>query len=929
MLLTLKYTPNAQHKCCAALIKGSNPAIWLQQISQWGIDVNQANYFIVPQSINSTAAAGLFVVFKNAEQVKNIEIIHPYGKIGDSLFLPTNALLYPEVTEADLKRVLLWTYQLYHPTIGLVGFEESDKINPAAWLNYERNINKKWSFAHKGLPSLPALTLIEVRSPTAAEVFEVVAKEINSKPLSGLADKYKQTAIAKLFNLFLEIVLKLIILLVGLIFALLAKIFSFIENSGGNYNTSNRTRPLLSTSSSSSFSSSYNPSSKKGVSFIEKLFKRIEEKIADLEERRKNELNKLLKMFDENSDEALKYALPLDSPYLNRGGGTDEGSWKLFRQNPFFNLRGLGGGAATSAWGIDGVQYQSLRDKYLAAAQREIERKEFKKAAYIYAHLLADFNSAANVLEQGKYYREAAALYKEHLKNKEAASQCLERGGLIIDAIELYKELERDEKVGDLYKQIEQHEKAETYYEKHIEKKLISTDYIDAARVAENKLENPERAKAILLEGWQGTVNYENCLKNYFDIEAKENNTLAAVKTLYSKNILATKKQNFLSVLEYVNKQYPGDELLYTSQTIAFEIVSQEALSNNPRAVAQLGSFFQDDNLLPSDSNRFLTRQPLQNVKKAKVKEIPLPGDTDWSKLISHRHQFLVFGLKDNELQMMRGNWYGDIELYFWSGKRENNQTPIVINNPLYTNKIIFVDIDPLSSKELPKNKYFSEELIVDWPAKIEARHSLITFNDSGELYRLEADGERETLHHFDKYYNLSRSVNCTYDDESFQIKPLDFSHSYAAVFYQEYIYGFNYKSLFSVSIAGKINNFPTEAGIRLIASHIYGEKVVFIVSTNKGCFAAEAKNGYITFFTDVYFHEVTPPQYIEILSKDIFVVARNTNIYVYEYNEGYPKQKWSFETKTSIKAIVKTTTQNQIALLSADNKIILMMIDE
>lgn len=926
MDLTLKYTPNTQHKCCAALIKGSNPAIWLQQISQWGIATSDADYFIVPQSIESTIASALFVVFKNVEQAKNLEITYPYGKVGDRLFLPVNSLLYPEVNEADLKRALLWSYQLYHPTIGLVGFEESDKINPADWLNYNRIIDKKWSFAHKGLPSLPALTLIEVRPPTAAEVFEAVAKEINSKPLSELADKYKQTAIAKLFNLFIEIVLKLIMLLVGLIFALLAKIFSFIENSGSNYSTSNRTRPLPSTSTSSS---SYNPSSKRGVSFIEKLFKRIEEKIADLEERRKNELNKLLKMFDENSDEALKYALPLDSPYLNRGGGTDEGSWKLFRQNPFFNLRGLGGGTATSAWGVDGVQYQSLRDKYLAAAQREIDRKEFKKAAYIYAHLLADFKSAANVLEQGKYYREAAALYKEHLKNKEAAALCLERGELIIDAIELYKELERDEKVGDLYKKIEQHEKAGTYYEKHIEKKLISTDYIDAARVAENKLENPERAKVILLEGWQGTVNYENCLKNYFDIEAKENNTNEAVKRVYANHTSGMRKKSFLSVLESVNNKYSDKELLSTSQTIAFEIVSQEALSNNPRAVAQLGSFFQDDNLLPSDSNRFLTRQPLKNVKKAQVKEIPLPGDTDWGKLISHRHQFLVFGLKDNELQMVRGNWYGDVELYFWSEKREIHQTPIVINNPLYTNKIIVADIGPLSSKELPKNKYFSEELIVDWPTKIDARHSLITFNNSGELYRLEADGEKETLHHFDKYYNLSRSVNCTCDDESFQIKPLDIRHSYAAVFYQEYIYGFNHKSLFSVSIAGKINNFPTEAGIRLIASHIYGEKVVFIVSTNKGCFAAEAINGNITFFTDVYFHEVTPPQFIEILSQDVFVVACNTNIYVYDYNEGYPKQKWSIETKTSIKGVVKTTTQNQMALLGADNKITLMMIDE
>lgn len=928
MLLTLKYTPNTQHKCCAALIKGSSPAIWLQQISQWGIAVSEADYFVVPQSINTTVASVLFVVFKNAEQVKNIEITHPYGKIGEGLFLPTNAMLYPAVNEGDLKRALLWTYQLYHPTIGLVGFEESDKANPASWLNYGSATNKNWSFAHQGLPPQPALRLIQVQPPTAKEVLEAVGKEISLKPLSDLAKKNKRTLIGKLLDLVLESILKLLVLIVALIAALLSKLFSFLSNSGGSYSSNSSNRKPLPVSFSS-----YNPSSSGGgkSDFIAKLFKRIEEKIADLEERRKGELNKLMKMFDENSDEALQYALPLDSPYLNRGQQPEgTGGWQLFKKSLNFNLGGLGGGGVGNTWTIENDQYQSLRSKYLAAAQREIERKEYKKAAYIYAHLLSDYSAAANVLEQGKYYREAAALYKEHLKNNEAAAQCLERGGLTLDAIELYKEMERDEKIGDLYKDIEQIENAEKYYELHIEKKLKSTDYIDAARVAENKLENPLQAKKILLDGWHSNINDENCLKNYFDIEAKEDSADEAVKNIYTKHTPDNKKKSFLNVLVSVNKMHTNAALLNTSRDIAFEIVSEETARNNPNAVSQLNSFFPDDRLLPSDGSRFLTQQSQQLVKKTNPNEIELATDTNWQLIVPHGQQFIALGYKDKVLRMARGNWYGNVEYYFWDTQNNTPSELTVISNSFYSNTIIINAGDTkISKKELFKNKYFNEVVTIDCPLWMPKTEGVYLITDKNGICRISEEREEVTLYFYSITGELINSIHCTYASQMLPIRNLYGKFSNSLRYNNGFFYGATSGVLFSISEKGNITTFFIDEAIYQMTSFIREDNLILIISTSEGCLAGEATNGEIKLFDDTQFFATNlVPKEILILTSNIIVLAEKSTLYLYKYNEGYPQLVQEIETKSNITSIIKGAKHNQMAVLGEDKKMSLITIE-
>ncbi len=133
-----------------------------------------------------------------------------------------------------------------------------------------------------------------------------------------------------------------------------------------------------------------------------------------------------------------------------------------------------------------------------------MRKKIFKKAAYIYAHLLSDFSAAAATLRQGKYYREAAVLYKEHLNNLPMAATCYEEGGLIMEAIDIYTGLGKHEKAGDLYKELGRQESALSCYEKCVEAAAAHKDYLEEARIIIDKIEDKPRAKQVLLKRLAG-----------------------------------------------------------------------------------------------------------------------------------------------------------------------------------------------------------------------------------------------------------------------------------------------------------------------------------------------------------------------------------------------------------------------------------------
>ena len=78
--------------------------------------------------------------------------------------------------------------------------------------------------------------------------------------------------------------------------------------------------------------------------------------------------------------------------------------------------RGRSGTGLADYWDVQGEYRRKLTQQYRTLANREISLSRHRRAAYIFAELLGDWNAAANTLADGSHYREAAIIYRERLK---------------------------------------------------------------------------------------------------------------------------------------------------------------------------------------------------------------------------------------------------------------------------------------------------------------------------------------------------------------------------------------------------------------------------------------------------------------------------------------------------------------------------------
>jgi hypothetical protein len=146
---------------------------------------------------------------------------------------------------------------------------------------------------------------------------------------------------------------------------------------------------------------------------------------------RNKELSRLMKLLVDNPDEGLKYALPLAEMNAPRGIGAPGN--RLTQRNLDFRFGGTSG--PSDPWQIDAQRHAALHARYRELAAREMNLGRYRRAAYIYAHLLNDLVAAASALRSGKHWREAAALYREKLRQPVEAANCLIEAGLLAEAI--------------------------------------------------------------------------------------------------------------------------------------------------------------------------------------------------------------------------------------------------------------------------------------------------------------------------------------------------------------------------------------------------------------------------------------------------------------------------------------------------------------
>ena len=895
MIVQLHYSNTNLHSPSAVFIRGTTPDKWLKEISSWNISLEDIQCYILPSSIENISAAGLFVIFRKEIFPKDYFPLDTYGEIAKGIYVPDRSVLTPATTGEELKKICLWELQVFHRTIGLIGFETKDQLNLVDFIDIGFPADTDWSFAHPGIPAKPAFSQIYILQPSAESIMNDFKKDIDFKPLSNLPkDQTKKTGwLYKIWGL-----VKWIFFLVILFIArLLSK--------------------LLPTSANTSSPSSSNKS-KPGL--FNKLEQWINRNLDELEKKRDSELKRLLKLFDENTDEALQYAIPLDSPYMNRGKAPQS---ETLSRRPFnFNLGNLGGGGAADIWDV-GYHYNDLRTKYINAAQKEIERKNFKKAAYIYAHLLGDYYAAANALEKGEYFREAAALYKDHLKNISAAAQCLERGGLFLEAIELYKQLEQYEKIGDLYDTISRKTDAASYYEQTIGIKLQSSDYLDAGRVMKDKLKDTDRGRETFLNGWKNEKQAENCLKNYFDLARETGNDSIEqeVKKVYTNHTPNKKKKKFLEVLKHVYNRKADIKALASYQEIAYEITSEQADEGNPYALNDLAHFFPDDELISSDCSRYVHNKRNKLEEKRNPRAFHLDASITWQKAAWHRNQFLVCGVKNGILHMARCNWDQNIEYYTWTNPVKRNTHFNFISSPYHCSHVILHSSDglPITHKNLLKNKYFPDPLITTCPIWLHRRNAQFVINEQMEIIVLESNTSAVTLHYHSLHGDLKKSVNC-YIENSKDLFPLPSSNASLAN-RDGFYYTFCNKDFFIIHESGLTRYMFFYSLIRTFAISLPYTNLWVVVSTNEGCILCKPEEGSLYPAGELFASDFTPAS-IVFVATDLFVLVEKKRAILFHIQNEIPKLLCEYETHAQIISAMPSSHRDRFVLLEETGRI-------
>ncbi|GAA4043342.1 hypothetical protein GCM10022409_31660 [Hymenobacter glaciei] len=761
MLLTLRYHETALRPACAAFLRGADPAVWLRELSRWNLPAAQLACYLVPESIRSVRVAGLFVV---AAGPLPADVLEPYGAEADGrLYVPAGASLWPATAPGELAATLLWPRQLLHPGIGLVGFDTADEFDLATLLKCPAPRATDWAQARPGLALRPRLEQVRVLQPTVAEVVQDMQENVGTVPLAqlpGLAEDRPGPVGAALDNLrrwllrmglgvwrmrprplridwgFFGKVLGGAALVLGAL-ALIGFLFSVL----GSHSVSGLIMLVLllgrlfvrihgESSTSPTSRRQAAPTAPAQPGFGQRVEQWLNGRIHNLEQKRQNEIERLLKLFGENLEEALKYAIPLGGPYQDRGAAPQ--SARLGQRSTDFNLGSLGGGGRVDAWNLDAYRH-NLGLQYRAAATQEIGAGRFKKAAYIYAHLLGDYPAAANTLNQGGFCREAAALYKDHLHNLPAAANCLENGGLLLEAAEIYTELKEHEKAGDLHQRLDQPALAARHYERGVTLLLGNDDHPAAARLLAHKLADAGRAQEVLLQGWAGPKQPEVCLNQYFDVlaAAPEADLSAHVRAVFAEHTPHERRVPLLHVLAAVNEKHPAPALLSASRDIAYDVVSTEATAGNLTHLSLLRHFLPDDRLIAADCSRFATARPAARSGAGPTGSVLAPqldATITWLKATSYRQQWVAVGRRQGRLHLARGNWYGYVEYYSWLAEVPSNFSLVLVADETHAPRILLLPSEPvlLEAKVLPKNKHFAESLTVScapghpaWPARV------------------------------------------------------------------------------------------------------------------------------------------------------------------------------------------------------------------
>lgn len=522
--LQLKYGEEVVRPTAAYLVVGERAEDWLAELTSWEESLANALLYVVPRSKNDRRPLGVLVVGaapradheagkaallssdSNHEGRGSNLIGEPltgkvtrarrgphgvrplrYGLVGNRLYLPVEGRLEPGATEKELEAALRGEVLVFHPTAGLIGFETKDALRIEELVAAPSERPAAWDRANAGEAINKRLVSIEPETmPGADEIIEAGQGDIGSEPLDGAPAPDGEPGndlASRIGRSSMEAMGKAIQFVAGMM--------------------------------------SHGGSQPNWVNGLESWAANLANKAAAANEwLRLKELNRMMKLLTDNPEEGLKYALPIGGTGWHRGTATP--SNYLPSRNTNFSLGGLGGGGPADFWGMPDEMREKLTQLYRETAEREARLGRYRRAAYIYAHLLGDLHAAANMLVQGKHFREAAILYRDKLHRELEAADLFLKAGLWREAVELYEKLNEFEKAGDVYTKLDNLEQAKTAYASAVAMHERRDDLIHCGRILDEKLHDRRAAIDMLARAWPGSKQVGLCLKEMFRLIGSE-----------------------------------------------------------------------------------------------------------------------------------------------------------------------------------------------------------------------------------------------------------------------------------------------------------------------------------------------------------------------------------------------------------------------
>lgn len=619
--LELRYSPHVLRPAAAWFVASSDPRDWLAEgtrcfvssIGHAAVAQSRMRFLPIPSSPQRRDPGGALIIpgtdaAIEIPQVGRSSRCLPYGQLGGRLFLPVESRLDPEVSDDELRGLLSDRLSyVWHPAAGLVAVETDDLLSMADLIHVDPPQRRQWDQARPGerlpsrlvglapLNSLATETVLRMGQDDIGSESDQISElpRTSDEPKPGLNNAVQRAALN--------------ILASGL------QGLSFVRN--------------LIPAQSGGASAGSGRQTASGSSGLERLTNWAQQQIGHLNQallsEREKEIRRLIHLLQTEPDQGLKYALPLGGDAQR---GTASPGHRLTERSIDFSLGHLGGGRAADTWDISNEGRQQLAAHYRVLANREMQLGRFRRAAYIFGELLADFEAAAGALKQGKNWREASVLYRVRLKRPLDAAECLEQGGHWTEAGEAYVEWGEHERAGDIYTRLQQHEEARTLYQRAIEKCRSRSDWLGSARILEAKLDAVDEAIDELSAAWPQTGQAVACLHELFTVLGRLGRHEAAAKRIRQLRDAEIPQHCRVSLIETLAdraKHYP-DRMVQQISADATRVLASRALTrglavDSTRVLQAVRHLAPEDQLLSRDCLRFERQRTLSLPPPAPV----------------------------------------------------------------------------------------------------------------------------------------------------------------------------------------------------------------------------------------------------------------------------------------------------------------------